>query len=123
MLESYIPVLITTLVALAIAVGLLGLSHLLGPRVFNRQKLNPYECGNKTEGITEGRVPIKFYLTAMLFLIFDVEIVFLYPWVLVLKPFKESGLGGLWLAEMTLFIVILLIGYVYMILRGALEWD
>ena len=96
------------------------LSKVLGPRRHNRAKYDPYECGveatpQPTDG---GRVPVKYYITAMLYIVFDIEIVFLYPWAVA---FRQMGLFAL--VEMGLFIVTVLIAYVYVFRRGGLNWD
>ncbi|MBI4633594.1 MAG: NADH-quinone oxidoreductase subunit A [Deltaproteobacteria bacterium] len=117
MLE-YIPILIMMFLAAFIAVFIVGASHVLGHRINKKAKLSTYECGMQTIGPTRMRMNIRYYLTAMLFLIFDIEIMFLYPWAVVTKSF---GLFGF--IEMLVFVFILFIGYVYVWKKGALEWE
>ena len=106
------------ILAAAFAFGALGLSHFLGPRRPTPAKLEPYECGMRPIGSARQRVPVRFYLIAMLFILFDIEIVFLYPWAVVLD---RLGLFGL--IEMAVFVAILVIGYVYVWRKGALDWE
>ncbi len=117
MLE-YIPILIMMSFAAFIALLIVGASHVLGHRTNNKVKLSTYECGMQTIGPTRMRMNIRYYLTAMLFLIFDIEIMFLYPWAVVTK---SLGLFGF--LEMLVFVLILFIGYVYVWKKGALEWE
>jgi NADH-quinone oxidoreductase subunit A len=106
------------LIAGGIAGGMLAIGEFMGPRRITRVKLEPFECGSTPIGPQRERFSVKFYLIAMLFLIFDVEIVFLYPWAVI---FRDLGLFGL--IEMTLFIGILAAALAYVWKRGALEWD
>ena len=118
MLSSYLPVLILALLATAFAVGVLTLSYVVGPKNPNPDKVEPYECGMKPIGSARQRIPVRFYLIAMLFILFDIEIVFLYPWAIVLDRLRLFGL-----LEMMIFIGVLVIGYIYVWRRGALEWE
>ncbi len=118
MLAEYIPVLVTFLVA-----GLVGLVMVLGSRLFGtrargRIKMRPFECGNPPSGPARQRFPVKFYLVAIFFIAFDLEIVFMYPWAVI---FRELGIFGL--IEMFLFIAVLTLGLVYVWRKGALEWE
>ncbi len=123
-MDLYTPILILGAIAAAFAVGSVGIALLVGPRRYNQSKLEAYECG--IEPVPElasahsagQRFPIKYYLTAMLFIIFDIEIVFLYPWAVT---FDSMGLFGL--VEMVLFIATVFVAYVYVWKRGGLEWD
>ncbi len=115
---SYIPILIMITLATLIGCLIVGASHVLGHRVSKRVKLSTYECGMQTIGPTRMRMNIRYYLTAMLFLIFDIEIMFLYPWAVVTK---SLGLFGF--IEMLVFVFILFIGYIYLWKKGALEWE
>ncbi len=121
LLNSYIPVLILGLAAVGIASLLVGLSYVLGPRRPTPQKLAPYECGVTPIGSARERFPIKFYLIAMLFIVFDIETVFLYPWAVSYR--SSGGLMLFNLAEMAVFAVILFVGYIYVWRRGAFEWE
>jgi NADH-quinone oxidoreductase subunit A len=121
LLNSYIPVLVMVVGAVAIALILVGLSALLGPRRPSPAKIAPYECGVTPIGSARERFPIKFYLTAMLFILFDIETVFLYPWAVTYKT--SGGLMLFNLVEMALFVVVLFVGYIYVWRRGGLEWE
>ncbi|MDW8122241.1 MAG: NADH-quinone oxidoreductase subunit A [Armatimonadota bacterium] len=114
-------------VAVAVAIGLLTagafllishLSSLVGEGKPKEAKLSPYECGVEPVGDARQRFPVKFYVVAMLFIIFDVEIVFFYPWAL---QFRELGLLGFW--AMAIFVTILVVGYLYLLRTGAFEWE
>lgn len=118
---SYIPVLLVMLVGLGIGCGALGVSALLGPRIWNSTKDSVYECGVPPVGDAKRRFSVHFYLVAILFLLFDVESVFFYPFSIVYKEFIE--LGPFILIEMGVFVAILLVGFYYVWRRGALEWD
>jgi len=118
MLDSYLPILVLIAIALAFAVGTVIMSRLIGQKKPSEVKLAPYECGMPLVGTARERLSIKFYIIAMLFIVFDIEAVFLYPWAVV---FKKLGMFGF--AEMGVFILILLVGYVYVWKKGALEWE
>ena len=117
-MREYIPVLLFLLVAIGFAGGTIGLSSIIVPRRRNRVKNSSYECGVEPVGDARERFSVKFYLVAVLFILFSIEAVFLYPWAVA---FRQLGLYGL--IEMALFIVILFIGYVYLLKKRALEWD
>jgi len=116
-LLSYLPIFILVIVAAGFALTLLLLSSVLGPRRPSKEKLSTYECGIDPIGSARERFSVKFYLVAMLFIIFDIEIVFLYPWAVVLGNLKLFGL-----VEMVFFLGILLIGLLYVWKKGGLEW-
>ncbi len=118
MLDSYLPVLVLIGVALAFAMGSVIFSRLIGVKKPGVVKFSPYECGLPPVGSARERVSVKFYIVAMLFIVFDIEVVFLYPWAVM---FKKLGLFGF--IEMGVFILILLVGYVYVWKKGALEWE
>jgi NADH-quinone oxidoreductase subunit A len=115
---DYIPILIMLSFAGLIGCLIVGASHILGHRINKKTKSSTYECGMPTTGPTWMRMNIRYYLTAMLFLIFDIEIMFLYPWAVVTR---SLGLFGF--IEMIVFVSILFIGYVYVWKKGALEWE
>lgn len=117
MLE-YLPILVMMTLAVLIALLIVGASYLLGNRISNRIKLSTYECGMQTIGPTRMRINIRYYIVAMLFLIFDIEILFLYPWAVVAGSLKLFGFMA-----MLIFVTILLIGYIYLWKKGALEWE
>jgi NADH-quinone oxidoreductase subunit A len=117
-MREYIPLLMFLVIAAIFAGTVLGLSTLVMPRRKSANKLMPYECGVQPVGTARQRISIKFYLVAVLFILFDIEAVFLYPWAV---SFRQLGLYGL--IEMALFILILLVGYVYLLKKRALEWE
>ena len=116
---DYLAVAVMAGIAALIGVVLLGLSARLGRVKENATKLSVYECGVPPTGTSRERFSVKFYLVAIFFLIFDIEIVFLFPWALIFK----KQIGPLILFEMFLFIGVLVLGYIYIWKRGALEWD
>lgn len=118
MLAGYLPILVIFLVALFIAVFVIVASSLLGPQRPTKRKLMPYESGMEPIGTAQQRFPIKFNLVAMIFILFDIEIIFFFPYALV---YKRLGIFGL--IEMGTFMLILLIGFIYIWKRGALRWD
>ena len=122
MLNSYIPLLIMLAIATVIGIVMAGLSFILGPRKPNAYKESSYECGMTPVGSARERFPIKFYLIAMLFIIFDIETVFLYPWAVTFKGLPNT-LRIFELVEMAVFVVILFVGYFYILGKGALDWD
>ncbi len=117
-LEAYLPILIQFLAAGAIAGAIVTLSTIIGYRRPSRAKMQAYECGITPTGDSRGRFSVKFYLVAMLFILFDVEAVFLYPWAVVLKDLK---MFGFW--EMLLYILIVLVGFFYVWQKGVLDWN
>jgi NADH-quinone oxidoreductase subunit A len=117
MLE-YVSILIMLVLAAFIAVAMVGASHILGNKTYRKVKLATYECGMTTEGPTRRRMTIRYYIVAMLFLVFDIEVLFLYPWAVITKE-----LGMFAFIEMVVFVTILFIGYLYVWRKGALEWE
>ena len=115
--ELYFPVLLQALIAMALAAGLLTASYLLGKRVRNRVKDMPYESGMVPTGDARERFSVKFYLVAMLFILFDIEAIFLYPWVVVYRELKMFGF-----VEMLIFVILILSGFFYIWKKGALDW-
>jgi NADH-quinone oxidoreductase subunit A len=122
MLIDYLPLLIFFGIALAFGVFVVIASYLVGQHKPTPTKMAPYECGVATVGTSRRRIPIRYYLVAMLFLLFDIEIVFIYPWAVVFRDLK-GALGILIFFEMLVFIGILIAAYVYIWKRGALEWE
>ena len=125
MLRPYLPFLLLLLFVVANAAGMIGLSHLVGPKRPTPLKDAPYESGMPPLGSARERFSIKFYLVAMLFIVFDIETVFLIPWgAIYFAPAGGGGPGmGFLLVEMLVFLAILGVGYVYVWKRGALEWN
>jgi NADH-quinone oxidoreductase subunit A len=123
-LSAYVPILFLLALAALFTLGSVGASQVVGPKRYNRAKLDAYECGIEPspEPVGGGRFPIKFYLTAMLFIVFDIEIIFLYPWAVNYSNLLK-GLGVFGFVEMILFIVTVFIAYAYVWRRGGLEWD
>jgi NADH-quinone oxidoreductase subunit A len=122
MLNSYIPIAVMMAVAAVLAIGMVTASAVLGPRHPTKYKNSPYECGMTPVGSARERFPIKFYMIAMLFIIFDIETIFLYPWAVTFIHQVRSYRLFL-LAEMGVFVAILFIGYGYIYKKGALDWD
>jgi NADH-quinone oxidoreductase subunit A len=122
MLNTYIPVLVLAVLAAVLAVGMVVLSFLLGPKRPDARKVSAYECGVTPVGSARERFPVKFFLVAMLFIIFDVETIFLHPWAVIFKDAPKS-VQLFNLMEMGVFIAILFVGYFYMLGTRALEWE
>jgi NADH-quinone oxidoreductase subunit A len=118
MLIEYFAILIYIAIAVVFALFAIVASYLLGQRKPTALKQAPYECGMTTMGSSFRKIPIKYYIIAMLFLLFDIEVVFLYPWAVVFKQMKVFAF-----ASMAVFIGILLIAYIYIWKKGALEWE
>jgi NADH-quinone oxidoreductase subunit A len=118
----YLPLLLHFLAAGILAGGIVLLSWLIGYRRPTRAKLSPYECGMTPVGDARERFSVKFYLVAMLFILFDVEAVFLYPWAVILRDLKKAGQGLFGFAEMLVYIAIVLVGFFYIWKKGALDW-
>jgi NADH-quinone oxidoreductase subunit A len=117
-MSLYVPILALGILSAVFAVFSLVAGSLAGPKRWNRAKLESYECGIEPTTQHGSRFPVKYYLTAMLFIIFDIEIIFLYPWAVY---FDKLGVFGL--VEMVTFIVTVLVAYAYVWRRGGLEWD
>jgi len=123
MLLEYIAIAI--FIALTTLVGIIAivLGAIFGPKRPTAKKSMPYESGMNPIGPGTRRIPVRFYLIAVLFILFDIEVVFLIPWALVFNNFVKAGQGLFMLGEMSVFIAILLVGYVYAWKKGALEWE
>ncbi len=121
-LIQYMPLLVQLLLAVGIAIAIIVVSHIFGQRAKpNKIKDSPYECGLIAVGKSHTRFSVKFYVTAMLFILFDVEIVFLFPWAIVYREFLAAGIPIL--TPVLFFLAVLLIGLVYEIKKGALVWE
>ena len=118
MLAEYYPILLFILVGLAVGVGPMMLGKLLGPSRPDPEKLSPYECGFEAFEDARMKFDVRYYLVAILFILFDLEIAFLFPWAVVIN---EIGLAGF--LAMMLFLAILVVGFVYEWMKGALEWE
>jgi NADH-quinone oxidoreductase subunit A len=125
MLQPYLPFLILLAFVILNAAGMLVLSHFAGPRRPTAVKEAPYESGMPPLGSAHERFSVKFYLVAMLFIVFDIETVFLIPWAAIFQSGPGSGGPGMGflLVEMLVFLVILFVGYIYVWKRGAFEWN
>ena len=119
-MELYVPILGLLVLGAGFAIFSVVVSGLTGPRRYNRARLDSYECGIEPtpQPVGGGRFPVKYYITAMMFIIFDIEIVFLYPWAVA-----HDALGLFGLIEMVVFILTVFIAYAYVWRRGALDWD
>ena len=116
--ETYFPVLVQALLAMALAAGLLTASYVLGKRVRNKVKDMPYESGIVPTGDARQRFSVKFYLVGMLFILFDIEAIFLYPWAVVFRDLRMAGF-----VEMLIFVILILSGFFYIWKKGALDWS
>lgn len=114
----YIPLLIQLIVAVGLAVVMVTLSQLIGKRKWTRAKDTAYECGINPTGDAQHRFSVKFYMVAMLFILFDVEVVFLYPWAVIAKELK---MFGFW--EMLIYIGLVLVGFFYIWKKGVIDWN
>ena len=122
MLEQYIPLFIVIAVALAFGSALVLSSTLIGPQRPNREKTSTYESGMKPVGTTNQRISIKYYLVAMFFIIFDLEVIFVYPWAVEFKKlFGQYGISVF--LSMLIFLVVLELGYLYAYKKGGFKWD
>jgi NADH-quinone oxidoreductase subunit A len=118
MLENYLPILIFLAISAVVGVALLGLGFLFGPRRPDAEKLSAYECGFEAFEDSRMKFDVRYYLVAILFIIFDLEIAFLFPWAVSL-----DAIGVFGLAAMGIFLAILVVGFIYEWKKGALEWD
>ncbi len=119
-MSLYVPILVLGLIAAAFAIFSVGVSALTGPKRYNRARLDSYECGIEPtpQPVGGGRFPVKYFITAMLFIIFDIEIIFLFPFAVAFDVLSWYGL-----VEMFLFILTVFVAYAYVWRRGGLEWD
>lgn len=118
MATDYLPLLILIVVAVIFAIIAIGMPTLLGPRRDNKQKLEPYESGMIPFHDARRRFPVKYYLVAMLFILFDIEVIFLYPWAVVLRDLRVFAL-----IPISFFLILLVAGLAYEWKKGALDWD
>jgi NADH-quinone oxidoreductase subunit A len=124
-LYDYLPILLMFIVAGGFAVGNVLLSSLVGQRKRTNTKLMPYECGKDPVGSARERFSVKFYLIAMIFILFDIEVIFLVPWAAVFKSLAGQGDAMRWFAyvEMMIFVGLLFVGYIYIVKKGAFDWS
>lgn len=116
--KDYLPILIQSFVVLGFVITTMILTHFLGPKRSSKAKLENFECGIEGLGNARSPFPVKYFLIAILFVLFDVEVIFMYPWAVNLKELGKEGF-----VEMLLFMALVLAGFVYIILKGALKWD
>src|SRR4051812_13358006 len=123
-LYSYLPILLMFIVAAGFAVGNIVLSQMVGQRKSTRTKLMPYECGKDPVGSARERFSVKFYLIGMIFILFDIEVIFLVPWAVVFKRLaaQSAMMRNLVYVEMMIFVALLLVGYIYVVKKGAFNW-
>ena len=122
MIEQYIPIILVLVVAAVFATAIIFSSKLFGPQRPNKVKLMPYESGKNPVGTTKERISIKYYLVAMLFIIFDIEVIYLYPWGVEFRNLYEAyGIFAFW--PMLVFLIVLELGFLYIYKKGALKWD
>lgn len=123
MLESYVPLLMLMVLVIVSAGAMVGLSHLFSATRITAIKSQPYESGIPPFGTARERFEVKFYLVAVLFIVFDIEVVFMMPWAISFRQLDILGLGVAGgMVEMALFVIVLVVGYLYVLKRGALEW-
>ncbi|MEX1247505.1 MAG: NADH-quinone oxidoreductase subunit A [Anaerolineales bacterium] len=118
MLQDYLPIAVLIVISTGLAITVVIVGHVFGPNRPTERKLAPYESGMQPIGPGTRRMPVRFYLVAVLFILFDIEVVFFLPWAV---SFRQLGIFGL--VEMFVFILILLVGYVYAWKKGALDWE
>ncbi len=122
MIEQYIPIFLVLIVAVAFAFGTVFSSNIFGPKRPNADKLSTYESGMKPVGTTNERISVKYYLVAMFFIIFDLEVIFIYPWAVQFKKlFAENGAPVF--VSMIIFLIVLELGYLYVYKKGGFRWD
>ena len=121
MLNQYLPVLIVLALGAIIAGAIIGLTHVFSPNIKNRIKSEVYESGLRPQMDARLRYPIRFYVVAMMFILFDVEVIFLYPWAVIYKDFLSAGSFIFW--EIFIFLLMLFAGYIYLWKRGAFQWE
>lgn len=122
-MQVYIPILMIFVIALGLGIGMVVISRLAGKNRPTAVKLMPYECGENPVGTARDRFSVKFYLVAMVFLLFDIEIIFLVPWAVVYNELSAQYSKWLAYGEMMIFIVILFVGYLYIWRKGVFDWS
>ncbi|MBS1514255.1 MAG: NADH-quinone oxidoreductase subunit A [Bacteroidetes bacterium] len=122
MIESYIPIMLILFISVGFAVVNVNMSWILGPTRPNREKLSTYESGMEPVGTAREKFSVKYYMVSVLFILFDIEVVFLYPWAVSFMNFEPAKMVYSFISVI-IFVVILFIGYFYVIKKGALKWD
>lgn len=122
-MDAYFSIAVLFGIGIALSGVFVLLSYFIGKKRPTPEKMGPYECGIDPVGTPRQRFSVKFYLIAMLFILFDIEVVFLYPWAALFKEFKAAGLGLLLFGEMVVFLGVLGLGLIYVWKRNALEWE
>ncbi|MBX7220396.1 MAG: NADH-quinone oxidoreductase subunit A [Blastocatellia bacterium] len=120
---SYIPIVMVFLLAAVTALVMVNTSRLMGPRLNTKEKLMPYECGKDPVGSARERFSVKFYLVCLLFILFDIEAIFLVPWAVVFRKLATEVSKGFVFTEMMIFIATLFIGYIYVWKKGIFNWN
>lgn len=123
MAEQFLPVVLVVSIAVVFAAIFLGISYWLGPRRATPLKSSTYECGIPPRSTTQIRFYVRFFLVALLFLLFDLEAVFIYPWVILYRSFLAEGRALFALGELGVFLTVLVVGFVYVWRKGGLEWQ
>lgn len=118
----YTPVAVAMIIAAILSIVFVVLARYVGPRREDKEKLDTYECGVPEIGTARSRVSVKFYMVAILFILFDIEVVFLFPWAVVYRDFIQAQAGLFIFSEMMIFTFVLFLGWLYALKRGALEW-
>jgi len=120
---NYLPIIFQMLVALGFVVTTMFVTHKIGPKRKTADKLTPFESGIEVIGNARTPISIKYFLVAILFVLFDVEVIFMYPWAVNVKAFREAGQGTTVIIDMFIFMGTLLLGFIYVIKKKALDWD
>ena len=123
MVDQYVPLALLLAVVVVMAAAMVLLSTVFGPRRPSAAKLSPFECGMVPVGDARTRFPVRYYLVALVFVVFDLEAVFIYPWAVSLPAMKADGMTTFWFVEMLIFVGVLLVGFLYLWKRGALDWE
>jgi len=118
---DYLPIIIQVALAAAFVVGTIVATHFLGPKRKSEEKLNPFECGIEVQGNARTPFSVKYFLVAILFVLFDVEIIFMYPWAVNFKENITTGIDTF--IQMSIFLGVVLLGFVYVIKKGILKWE
>jgi NADH-quinone oxidoreductase subunit A len=123
MINEFLPLGILFILATLLAFIVIGLGHLFGPRRPSKRKGEAYESGMRPIGPGTRRISVRFYLVAVLFILFDIEVVFFLPWAVILRSYAAKGWGVYALAVMSIFVIVLLVGFIYEWKKGGMEWE